>query len=54
MYNEQRLNEWERKKEEENKFIEEETKEFEKKRKDLHAAIHANNFKLDEKYKQQV
>lgn len=34
--------------------MEEENKEYEKKKKDLQAAIHANNFKLDERYKQQV
>lgn len=54
VYNEQRLEEWNKKKSEEDKFIEEETKEYEKTKKDLQAAIHANNFKLDEKYKYEV
>ena len=49
--NEQRLEEWAKKKEEEEKFIDEELKEYDKKKKDLQAAIHANNFKLDERYK---
>lgn len=52
--NEQRLEEWQRQRDEEEKLVEEETKEYEKNKKNLQAAIHANNFKLDEKYKQQV
>jgi hypothetical protein len=35
IYNEQRLEEWNKKKDEEEKFIEEETKEYEKTKKDL-------------------
>ena len=32
----------------------EENKEYEKQRKELHAAIHQNNFKVDDLYKAQV
>ena len=54
MFNEQRLEEWKKQRDEEEKRIEEETKEYEKNKKNLQAAIHANNYKLDEKYKLQV
>eukprot|EP00347_Sterkiella_histriomuscorum_P000543 403375447 len=52
--NEQRLEEWKQKQEEEEKYVREENAEYEKNKKHLQQAIHANNFKVDEKYKQQV
>lgn len=52
--NEQRLEEWKTRQEEEEKFVKEENAEYEKNKKHLQQAIHANNFKIDEKYKQQV
>lgn len=52
--NEQRLEEWRRRQEEEERFVREENEKYEKERKSLLQAIHANNFKLDEKYKQMV
>jgi hypothetical protein len=52
--NEQRLEEWKRKQEEEEKFVQEETERYNTKKKELFAAIHANNFKVDDKYKKEV
>ena len=54
VYNEQRLEEWSQRQQEEEKYVQEENKEYDKKKKELQSAIHANNFKLDEKYKLQV
>jgi hypothetical protein len=48
------LKEWEQHQEEENKYVEEELKEYEKKKSELKGAIKANNFKLDDAYKQEL
>ena len=52
--NEQRLEEWKKRQEEEEKFVREENEAYEKNKKQLQSAMHANNFKIDEKYKQMV
>ena len=52
--NEQRLEEWRRRQQEEEKFVAEENKEYEQQRRELHAAIRQNNFKVDDLYKAQV
>lgn len=52
--NESRLEEWKKRQEEEEKYVKEENAEYEKNKNNLQKAIHANNFKIDEKYKQQV
>ena len=52
--NEQRLKEWEQNQEAENQYVEEELKEYEKKKNELKGAIKANNFKLDDDYKQEL
>ena len=49
--NEQRLKDWQAKKEEEEKYVSEELKEYHKNKKELKNAAHANNFRLDNKYK---
>ena len=52
--NEQRLEEWRKKHDAEEKFVEEELKDYEKNKKTMGAAMRANNYKIDEKYKKQV
>lgn len=54
IYNEQRLEEWRKKHGEEEKFVEEELKEYEKNKKTMGEAMRASNYKIDEKYKKQV
>ncbi len=49
--NEQRLKDWQAKKEEEEKYVSEELKEYHKNKKEMKNAAHANNFRLDNKYK---
>lgn len=48
------LEEWQKKKEEEDKKIEEELDSYKKQEKQMNAAIHANTYKIDEKYKAQM
>ena len=48
------MEEWKKRQEEEEKFVSEEVKLYEQDKKQLQKAIHANNFKIDEKYKLQV
>lgn len=52
--NEQRLKEWEQAQKQENQYVEEELKEYEKHKSELKGAIKANNFKLDDAYKQEL
>mmetsp|Transcript_22291 Transcript_22291/g.21509 ORF Transcript_22291/g.21509 Transcript_22291/m.21509 type:complete len:133 (+) Transcript_22291:71-469(+) len=52
--NEQRLEEWRRKHEEEEKYITEELKQYDKKKKAMNKEMRANNYKIDEKYKKMV
>lgn len=52
--NEQRLKEWEQAQQQENQYVEEELKEYDKKKSELQGAIKANNFKLDDAYKQEL
>ena len=54
VYNEQRMEEWKQRQEEEEKFVQRENEDYEKQKKELQKAIHQNNFKIDEKYKLQV
>ena len=48
------LEEWQKKKAEEEKKIEEEVKDYQENQKQIHAAIHANTYKIDDKYKKQI
>ena len=52
--NEKKLEQWRKRKEEEEKYVEQECKEYEHKKKELQDAIYANKYKIDTKYKQQV
>ena len=48
------LEEWQKKKTEEEKKIEEEVKDYQNNQKQIHAAIHANTYKIDDKYIKQM
>jgi hypothetical protein len=50
----QQLEEWEKKQAEEEKKIEEELKNYKEKEAQMKAAIHANTYKIDERYKAQL
>lgn len=48
------MEEWQQKQEEEDKKIEEELKDYKDQEKNMRAAIHANTYKIDYKYKSQL
>jgi len=50
VYNEQRLLDFQKRQEEEEKYVQEELKEYEKTKNQLKGAIQANNYKLDDAY----
>lgn len=50
VYNEQRLRDFQQRQEEEEKYVQEELKEYEKTKNQLKGAIQANNYKLDDAY----
>ena len=52
--NERRINEFQQRQDEEEKYVMEELREYEKTKKQLKGAIAANNYKLDEAYVKQV
>ena len=52
--NERRIREFQERQEEEEKYVQEELKEYEAKKKQIKGAIDANNYKLDESYVRQV
>lgn len=54
VHNEKKYKEWKQRKEEEEKIVEQEQREYESKKKELQAAIYANRYKLDDKYKKQL
>lgn len=52
--NEQRLQEYQQRQAEEEKYVEEELREYNKNKAALKSAINSNNFKLDDGYKSRV
>ena len=54
MNNEKKYAEWKKRKEDEEKMVEREQKEYEAKKKELQDAIYANKYKVDNGYKSQV
>lgn len=48
------MREWEDRQQEEEKYVQEELKEYEQKKNELKGAIKANEFKLDDDYKHEL